>query len=645
MKASIWRPSQFNTILEQLCNIISNFEPIVPEPRIMLKKGILILLFHLLLIPSFAQNKRSEQNIVNSKDSSLLMSFIRKFKGKPNPLIDSTSIAINKSIISVISQEGKRINSIQIEHRHFGSFGFADSINGSKFLARTANKLHDFTKDNTIRKNLFFHENEYLNPLVIAYNEKWLRDLPYIQDARIIAFPLLNDSNSVDLYVITKDVFPFGGSLQLKNAKAYDASASVENINDMGNAISITHNFDINRKEKAGWGINYISRNILGSFIDINMGATSLENNYANLETSASNVYVRGGLPLLSPLSKWTGGFEWSRSQNKNVFPNKWGDSLYNANLKYDRTHFDAWVGYQLFNKPWSFNKDNYRHFLQYRFLDNQFKDRPKEYLLQIDKNYQNVIANLFSYTLFKQEIIRTQYLYGFGRNEDLPTGKSLTITAGDYQRENEKLPYLGITLETYKQLKNESFRHLILSTGSSYANKEIVDFKLLANFEKISRLHYLESGYKYRSILSLSFAETLKNKFNDALLINSIYGIPQLSKERIRGGTRLSANWESIWYNSKSIYGFRQSPFVFANITYIRTVGAPIENGDIYSAIGAGSRIRNESLVFGTVEIKGFYFPRTNLQLSPWNVSITTNLKFKYNSNLLSKPDFVQVN
>ena len=220
-----------------------------------------------------------------------------------------------------------------------------------------------------------------------------------------------------------------------------------------------------------------------------------------------------------------------------------------------------------------------------------------------------------------------------------------MTITAGDYQRENDKLPYLGITLASFKLLRNESYRHLSINAGSGYANKDLVDFKLLVSLEKISRLHYLESGYKYRSIFNLSFAETLKNKFNDALLINSIYGIPQLSKERIKGGTRLSANWESIWYNARTFYGFKQSPFVFGNITYIRTVGEPFANGDIYSSVGAGSRIRNESLVFGTVEIKAFYFPRTTLQLSPWNISLTTDLKFKYNSNLLSRPDFVQVN
>ena len=611
----------------------------------MLNRAVITLLLLTIFFSSFAQNKRYEKNIVNSKDSSLFISFIRLFKGKPNPLIDSTSITINKSIKSIASQEGKRINEIHIEHRHFGNYGFNDTLFKTNLLSKAATKLHGYTQDATIRKNLFFHVDEYMNPLIIAYNEKWLRDLPFIQDARIVAFPLLHDSNSVDLYVVTKDVFPFGASLQLKSSNAYDASATLENIKDQGNAFTLNHNFDIDRKQKTGWGVNYIARNIMGSFLDVNIGANSLENNYANNMSSATSVYIKGVRPLLNPLTKWTGGFEWSISKNSNQFPKTWSDSLYDASLKYNLNHFDGWIGYQLFNKSWQFKNDHFRHFIQIRYLNNKFVERPDNYLAQIDKNYQNIEARLASYTVFKQKIIRTQYLYGFGRNEDLPTGKSLTITSGQYYRENSSLPYLGAQLESYTMQANENFRHLLLSAGTSYAEKQITDFKILATWEQISRLHYLESGYKYRSILNVSVAETLKNKFNEALLINSIYGIPQLTKERIKGGTRISANWESIWYNSRSFYGFRQSPFAFANITYIRTVGDPVGSGDIYSSIGGGTRIRNENLIFGTVEIKGFYFPRTNLQLSPWNVSVTTNLKFKYNSNLISKPDFVQVN
>ena len=220
-----------------------------------------------------------------------------------------------------------------------------------------------------------------------------------------------------------------------------------------------------------------------------------------------------------------------------------------------------------------------------------------------------------------------------------------MVITTGTYQRENYQLPYMGIQLELYKLLPNDNFRHINISGGSSYSDGQLQDVRFITSVEQINKLHYLKNGYKYRSIINVSFTETLKNKFNEALLISSNYGIPQLNKERIYGGTRITANWESVWYNGKSFYGFKTSPFAFVNISYLRTVGQPIIDGDIYSSIGSGMRLRNESLIFGTIELKAFYFPRTNLQLSPWNLSLTTNIRYKYSSSIISKPDFVQIN
>jgi hypothetical protein len=453
------------------------------------------------------------------------------------------------------------------------------------------------------------------------------------------------DTNEVDLYIITKDIFPFGGSFNIRNANSYTATLSTENVNDGGNAFTLSHNFDKNRSINAGWGFDYTNRNLKGSFTDITIGAKSFAPNVANGDLSESTVYIRGNRPLLTPNSKWTWGFDWNNANNENVFSSKWSDSIFNSNYNYDLKHFDAWLGYQLFSNQISLAANNVHYFLQVRFLENIFKQRPTDYLAQIDKNYQNIEASLASFTLFKQQIIRTQYLYGFGRNEDLPTGKSVVITSGNYRREQSSLPYLGIKLENYKLLSNENYRHITLSAGSSYADAQLQDIRFIASIEQINKLRYLESGFKYRSIINVSFTQTLKNKFNEALLISSSYGIPQLNRERIYGGTRITANWESVWYNSRSFYGFRTSPFAFGNITYLRTVGQPIDNGDIYSSIGSGMRVRNENLIFGTIELKAFYFPRTNRQVSPWNISLITNLRYKYNSSIISKPDFVQIN
>ncbi len=601
----------------------------------------------LLCLPIFiyAQIRNSEKNIALSKDSSLLQTIIKQFKGKPNPFIDSTFINLNKYVQQVAKYEGKRIRSIQIEQKHFGASITNTSNLKKDALTKFTDKLHNKTNENTIRKNLFIKEQELVDPLVIAYNEKWLRDLPYIQDARILASISTVDTNEVDIYIITKDIFPIGGSFNIRNANSYTASLSTNNANDGGNAFTLSHNFDKNREINAGWGFDYTNRNLQGSFTDITLGAKSFSPNEANGDLSESTIYIRGNRPLLTPNSKWTWGFDWNNANNENVFTSKWSDSLFNSTYNYNLKHFDAWIGYQLFSNQISLAANNVHYFVQVRFLENIFKQRPTDYLAQIDKNYQNIEAYLGSFTLFKQKIIRTQYLYGFGRNEDLPTGKSMVITSGNYRREQSSLPYVGIKLESYKLLSNENYRHGTFSAGSSYADGQLQDVRVIASIEQINKLRYLESGYKYRSIINLSFTQTLKNKFNEALLISSSYGIPQLNKERIYGGTRITANWESVWYNSRSFYGFRTSPFAFGNITYLRTVGQPIDKGDIYSSIGSGMRIRNENLIFGTIELRAFYFPRTNLQVSPWNISLITNLRYKYNSSIISKPDFVQIN
>jgi len=44
-------------------------------------------------------------------------------------------------------------------------------------------------------------------------------------------------------------------------------------------------------------------------------------------------------------------------------------------------------------------------------------------------------------------------------------------------------------------------------------------------------------------------------------------------------------------------------------------------------------------------IELKAYYFPRTISNMTPLNVSLTTGLRFRYNSQLIRKPDFIQLN
>jgi len=603
----------------------------------MFKKGIpLLIVFNLFWQFIFAPTIFAQ--------TSLKKTVKKAITGKSIPMTDSTRIYIFNNIASLTSYAGKRINSITIEQQNFLSSIDSKESNLKDIFSKIGNKLQSNSKKRAIRENIFFKEWDVFDPSIIAYNEKWLRDLSYIQDAKITATITPYDTNQVDLIVVTKDLFSYGGELLINNKDAYAAKLNNINFLGTGNSIQINQNFENQRSPKSGWGYDVGLSNFLGTFISINAGVNQFGNNISNNVLSARKNYISVQRPILHPNSKWLGGMEYLETENENVFPGKW-DTIFDQQLNYNLKHKDIWIGYQLTKQSKRIKLNEYKQFIQYRYLENDFKARPIDYLLQLDRNYQNLKANFLSFTLVRQSVYRTRYLYGLGRYEDLPIGQSLTWTTGYSQIEKDRSAYLGFKFEQYKLSKKENYNHVIANIATSYINKSLQDIRFLSSLEQFSKLKYLNNGLRYRQILNLSFTQTLKNKYNEALRINSIFGIPQLNREQIKGGTRLSANWETVLYNNRAIWGFKSAPFVFGNLTYIRAVGNPILKGDIYTAIGSGMRIRNENLIFGTIELKGFYFPRTNQQVSPWNFSLITNLRYKYNSNIVDKPNYVEIN
>ncbi len=145
---------------------------------------------------------------------------------------------------------------------------------------------------------------------------------------------------------------------------------------------------------------------------------------------------------------------------------------------------------------------------------------------------------------------------------------------------------------------------------------------------------------------MSGSITQLMHTYLNDPLRLSSDYGIPRLDNPTLRGGsTRVTFNGESVFYNTWKFVGFSFAPFSFANITYLRNPGINLKYGDIYTAIGGGVRTRNENLVFGTIEFKAFYYPRVPVNVNPWNITINSDIRFRYVTQLIKRPDFVVVN
>ena len=94
-------------------------------------------------------------------------------------------------------------------------------------LVRFANKLHYDTRTWVIKQSLFFREGDTVNAYKLVDNERYLRRLPFIQDARIYVINSYENNDSIDIVILTKDVFEYGTSINSFNNT--QASATVFN--------------------------------------------------------------------------------------------------------------------------------------------------------------------------------------------------------------------------------------------------------------------------------------------------------------------------------------------------------------------------------------------------------------------------------
>jgi hypothetical protein len=153
-------------------------------------------------------------------------------------------------------------------------------------------------------------------------------------------------------------------------------------------------------------------------------------------------------------------------------------------------------------------------------------------------------------------------------------------------------------------------------------------------------------SKYWYsRSFLSLSHTRQVNPFLTQPLFLESEHGLPYYRHGRIEGRVRTTVRGELVFYHMKRLFGFRFAPFMFSDLCLLQPKNEPLKNTNGFTAFGGGIRSRNENLVFGTMELRGFVFPRVIEGAKSWKVELSTKLKFKYNGSFIRRPDFVVSN
>jgi hypothetical protein len=484
---------------------------------------------------------------------------------------------------------GKRIRKIVVQRLNVFGVDIKDpSSSNPKKIENILNKTHFNTNENIIRKNLLFSEGDRISPLTLSDNERILRQLPYIDDARIIVVPVSDEE--ADIIVYTKDVYSLGGSYTFKGLKEGSVSIFDKNIFGMGHEFGIEMPFDSNLPDSPGFGIHYLADNIAKSFINL-------------------NVYYLNGLgqrtygfdlsrKLVSSSTKYAGGISVKQmytSEDLDTMPVP-------APLKYNLQ--DYWL-----SRSFLIDKESVsRVIIGARYTNNNVFDHP--YILpESFYNLQKYRIFLASAALSIQKYTKTNLIYSYGRTEDIPYGALFKITTGREFNEFKLRTYLGTEI-SFSQ-SNKSLGYFYSYGGfSTYLNKNQTEQGVLSlGLNYFSNLISL-GNYKIRNFLYVHYTRGFGRYSNEYLKFPNDNGFSGFKNDSVNGTQRLSVSLESVLFSPVNIYGFRFAFFGFSDFSFLSGTTELLGTGYSLSSIGLGIRIRNENMVFNTLQIRIGYFP-----------------------------------
>ena len=323
-------------------------------------------------------------------------------------------------------------------------------------------------------------------------------------------------------------------------------------------------------------------------------------------------------------------------------------DSVYLQNLQYKFHTYEAWAGLNLSTRHIGASNEfeKLRYLVSARIMNQKFTTKPLEYKDRYYYPYANVTAVLGSISLFRLNYYKTQYIYGFGRKEDIPEGVEASITAGWTDKDGRKRPYFGAAFERYFLSPKDSYFDYSLSFGTSLYRKSLEDISVLANADYFTRLRKWGNRWKQRSFINASFGRQFRALMDEPLFLQSSYGLRDFSNNLVGGYLRATVKGESVFFSPWNLFFFKFAPFVFSSATLFQfSSETSSTNTRFYSALGGGIRTRNESLIFGTIELRASWFPKKDAYQNGYLLQFSTNLRFKYNQQFIRRPEFVRLN
>lgn len=463
------------------------------------------------------------------------------------------------------------------------------------WLQTVANKTHLRTAMNTVRKQLTIKPGMKLEPFELVQNEIILRRLDYLEDATIMVSEVEGDPDAVDLTVICKDEFSWGGSVESNFINSFILGVKNKNFFKLGHVVNYEFSYRGNKDKKWGNLLEYKINSIWGTHFDV----------YGIYQNDFSQKLLKMSIdrPFLTSSMKWAGGVEASRVYYSENLPDR---NVSRLEELFNYHSQDLWLGrsFQLKSR-YSYNRNYY---LTGRFFTTLFNNRPE---VSDDTNhfYYNRLNAFMAFTYTKIKYYKANLIYDFGRTEDIPTGLYAGMTAGYEHSEFENFGYLGMEYH-YSHFNKHSERYYsVEALIGSYVNDEGFERGFM-NFKAghISNLISLGT-YRFRFYNTFNYIRGIRRYPTDYLYMQNS-DIRGFQSDSLRGNQKISATLAATFFFPYIKKGFRMSATAFVDGGAIAKDNRSLLKSKTYWGLGVALNLRNDNVVFKNVSFRFSWYP-----------------------------------
>jgi hypothetical protein len=580
-------------------------------------------------------------NIITDRQQrdSLFVKLGRQNEKTPVP----DSVVFRQRENSFRAYGGKHIRYIYFNQLNVFGTQIEDTSVASSKLIRFANRLHYNTRTWAIKQALFFKEGDTVNAYKLVDNERYLRSLPFIQDARIYMINS-DQKDSIDMVVVTKDVYEYGGTVA--NISASRASATIFNTNLLGAAQRVFVGFKWDKPYSPEWrtGFGYTKYNLAGTYTDVAVGYSVLNDRPAtDTGQYEKSTYININRPLYSSWAKLTGGLTLSQNRSINIF--NLPDSVYR---NYEYSVVDVWGGYNFRNqfKGTGYNSQKPNIAIELRRYAMDFSKTPSQDTLKRNPFYNNHQYLLSKLVFFHQEFFKTNYFFGFGRTEDIPLGYNASASFGLDESTGRKRTYTAIEGQKF-WLAGKNLISASAAFGTFWYNRSGEDAVLHIQADYYSNLFRLKNP-KIREFLHADYIICFNPVLYKPVNINRENGLLGYRYTLFNNYQRMNLSAQTNYYSPLNVYGFKFNFFIQIQASLLAKETDMIFKSPLYSDYTVGCEIRNENLSFNTLRISATYQPLVDHSPQAANgpkslfVQITSITSFNFNIFALQAPALV---